>query len=144
VLELVLRVVFSLSVVLGLLWLIARVSSRRLRGGAGHSLLRTLARVPLARGSSLAVVAVGERVLVVGYTEQRVDLLAELDPAEVATVTHDPSAAPADAPPRHGKHVKQPEPQDGVASGPLGGSLLSTQTWRQALSAATRRNGTDA
>jgi flagellar protein FliO/FliZ len=144
VLELVLRVVFSLSVVLGLLWLIARLSSRRLRAAGGHSLVRTLARAPLARGASLAVVAVGERVLVVGLSEQRVNLLTELDPADVAALTHELSAAPASTPPRHAKHAKAPESQDGAVSGPLGGSLLSTQTWRQALSAATRRNGTGA
>ena len=126
-LELVLRVVFSLSVVLGLLWLIARVSSRRLRGSSHHSLVRTLVRQPLARGASLTVVSVGERVLVVGVTEHQVSLLTELDPAEVAT---EPESGAPSATPRH----------PGEVTGALGGSVLSGQTWKQALSAATRRN----
>jgi len=131
VLELVLRVVFSLSVVLGLLWLIARVSSRRLRGSAHQGLVRTLVRQPLSRGSSLAVVSVGERVLVVGVTEQQVNLLAELDPSEVEV------EPPADEPtgtPTKGAHAS---PTDGG----LSGSVLSTQTWRQAFAAATKRHG---
>jgi len=131
VLELALRVVFSLSVVLGLLWLIARVSSRRLRGSAHQGLVRTLVRQPLGRGSSLAVVSVGERVLVVGVTEQQVNLLTELDPSEVEV------EQPADEPtgtPTGGADAA-------TTDGALGGSVLSTQTWKQAFAAATRRHG---
>jgi len=131
VLELVLRVVFSLSVVLGLLWLIARVSSRRLRGSAHQGLVRTLVRQPLNRGSALAVVSVGERVLVLGVTEQQVNLLTELDPSEVEV--EPPADAPA-ASPTSGAH-------GAVTDGALGGSVLSTQTWKQAFAAATKRNG---
>jgi flagellar protein FliO/FliZ len=139
VLELVLRVVFSLSVVLGLLWLIARVSSRRLRGSSHQGLVRTLVRQPLSRGSSLAVVSVGERVLVVGVTEQQVNLLTELDPTELAT-----TAVPADA---NGAAAPNPgpigtgDPRTEPSAGALGGSVLSTQTWKQAFAAATKRQG---
>jgi flagellar protein FliO/FliZ len=145
VLELVLRVVFSLSVVLGLLWLIARVSSRRLRGSSHHSLVRTLVRQPLARGSSLAVVTVGQRVLVVGVTEHQVNLLTELDPVELdgeAPPAHDATPGP------HPDPEPRPEPEpvqipelDLAPRGALGGSVLSRQTWKQAFAAATRRNG---
>jgi flagellar protein FliO/FliZ len=151
VLELVLRVVFSLSVVLGLLWLIARVSSRRLRGSAHQGLVRTLVRQPLSRGSSLAVVSVGERVLVVGVTEQQVNLLTELDPSELDV---EPAVAeitgPAEQPGRRkgGRRKavpEQPGGADGAAGsslgGPLGGSVLSSQTWKQAFAAATKRHG---
>ena len=126
-LELVLRVVFSLAVVLGLLWAVARVSSRRLRGASHHGLVRTLVRQPLSRGSSLAVVSVGEHVLVLGVTEQQVNLLTELDPAEVAVepVTEPPGGSSA----------------AGGSGGALTGSVLSTQTWKQALAAATKRSG---
>lgn len=127
-LELVLRVVFSLAVVLGLLWVIARVSSRRLRGSSHQGLVRTLVRQPLSRGSSLAVVSVGERVLVVGVTEQQVNLLTELDPAEVE--------AEPDVP-----NLPEASRQPAGANGALGGSVLSTQTWKQALAAATKRHG---
>jgi flagellar protein FliO/FliZ len=130
VLELVLRVVFSLSVVLGLLWVIARVSSKRLRGTSRHDLVKTLVRQPLSRGSSLAVVSVGERVLVVGVTEQQVNLLTELDPSEIEA----PEAGETEQAPEGGAHVAP-------SSGALGGSMLSTQTWKQAFAAATKRNG---
>ena len=142
-LELVLRVVFSLSVVLGLLWLIARVSSRRLRGSSHHSLVRTLVRQPLARGSSLAVVTVGQRVLVVGVTEHQVNLLTELDPVELdgeAPPAHDATPGHQPEPEPHPKPVQIPE-LDMAPRGPLGGSVLSRQTWKQAFAAATRRNG---
>jgi flagellar protein FliO/FliZ len=137
VLELVLRVVFSLSVVLGLLWLIARVSSRRLRGSSHQGLVRTLVRQPLSRGTSLAVVSVGERVLVVGITEQQVNLLTELDPSEVDTHPADANGA---AVPRTGPSVTG-DPRNETSAGALGGSVLSTQTWKQAFAAATKRNG---
>ncbi|HEX2176881.1 MAG TPA: flagellar biosynthetic protein FliO [Nocardioidaceae bacterium] len=139
-LELVLRVVFSLSVVLGLLWLIARVSSRRLRGSSHQGLVRTLVRQPLSRGSSLAVVSVGARVLVVGVTEQQVNLLTELDPSEVET----PAGAETD-PDSAGIPRNEPsvvgDPRNDRSAGALGGSVLSTQTWKQAFAAATKRNG---
>ena len=114
--ELVLRVVLSLAVILGLLWFIARTSSKRF-GGAARSMVRVVARQPLARTASLAVVEVGDRVLVVGVSENGVNLLTELDPSEVP--------------------VEQMFP----ASSGLDGSVLSTQTWRQAWAAATGRNG---
>ena len=134
-LELVLRVFFSLSVVLGLLWLIARVSSRRLRGSAHQGLVRTLVRQPLNRGSTLAVVSVGERVLVLGVTEQQVSLLTELDPSEVEAADHTAvEVASAADPQAH-------QPAGDGQGGALGGSVLSTQTWKQAFAAATKRNG---
>jgi flagellar protein FliO/FliZ len=146
VLELGLRVVFSLSVVLGLLWLIARVSSRRLRGSTHQGLVRLLVRQPLSRGSSVSVISVGERVLVVGVTEQQVTLLTELDPTEVeldpqapgsaiAPTTH-PTTRPAARLTRRQGGARRRE------TGPTrGGSVLSAQTWKQALAAATQRTG---
>lgn len=135
--ELVVRVVFSLSVILGLLWLVARASNRRF-GGPARSMVRVLARQPLARSASLAVVEVGDRVLVVGVSEQGVSLLTEMDPAELPaeeTVPGSAAGLPAGV-------------ASGVASGAvsgvaerLGGSLLSAHTWRQAWAAATARTG---
>ena len=139
-LELVLRVVFSLSVVLGLLWLIARVSSRRLRGSSHQGLVRTLVRQPLSRGASLAVVSVGERVLVVGVTEQQVNLLTELDAAEVEAAAH-AAAEPNGAGDRGTEPSVVGDPSNEGAAAALSGSVLSTQTWKQAFAAATKRNG---
>jgi flagellar protein FliO/FliZ len=162
VVELVLRVVLSLAVVLGLLWFVARTSSKRF-GGAARSMVRVVARQPLARTASLAVVEVGERVLVVGVSENGVNLLTELDPSELPTeeqslataaeAAGDPSLGGADG---HGPvpetvrqavspGTRRAKPALGArretASPGLAGSVLSPQTWREAWAAATGRNG---
>ena len=189
--ELVVRLVFSLAVVIGMLLLIARFSAKRFRGTTGAP-IRVVHRQPLSRTSSVAVVTVGSRVLVLGTTEQQVQLLTELDPEELevmdptleseldeapqpvavasAPVELQPAAfqaatfqpatfqpatfAPVDvatarparkitrktADKTSRKPVRKPTraPQP-AADGPLAGSLLSAQTWKQALAAATGR-----
>ena len=130
--ELVIRVVFSLAVVLGLLWFVARTSSRRF-GGAARSMVRVVARQPLARTASLAVVEVGDRVLVVGVSENGVSLLTEMDPSELPVEA--PAALPAEQP-AAAPGARRASPTPGLA-----GSVLSTQTWRQAWAAATSRGG---
>ncbi len=80
--ELVVRLVFSLAVVLGMLMLLTRFSAKKFRGGA-NSLVRVVHRQPLSRTSAVAVVTVGSRVLVIGTTEHQVQLLTELDPDEL-------------------------------------------------------------
>jgi flagellar protein FliO/FliZ len=95
--ELVIRLVFSLAVVVGMLLLLAKFSSKRLRGGSG-SLVRVVQRQPLSRTSSVAVVTVGSRVLVLGTTEQQVQLLTELDPDELDVPEVEESPAPVTTP----------------------------------------------
>lgn len=80
--ELVIRLVFSLAVVLGMLLLLTRLSAKKFRGGS-DTLVRVLHRQPLSRTSAVAVLTVGSRVLVVGTTEHQVQLLTELDPEEL-------------------------------------------------------------
>ena len=80
--ELVIRLVFSLTVVIGLLIALARMSAKRFRGSSG-ALVQVVHRQALSRGSALAVVTIGSRVLVLGTTEQQVQLLTELDPEEL-------------------------------------------------------------
>ncbi len=80
--ELAVRVVLSLGVVLGLFWMVARTGSRKL-GGSDRGLVRVRSRQSLSRGSSLAVVEVGSRVLVVGVSDGGVRLLTELDPGDL-------------------------------------------------------------
>ena len=95
-LELGVRVVISLGVVLGLFWTIARIGSRKV-GGRDRSLVRVRSRQALSRGSSLAVVEVGSRVLVVGVSDAGVRLLTELDPFELDTDVSDLTELPAEA-----------------------------------------------
>ena len=145
-LELTLRLVFSLAVVLGLMLLLAKIGSRRFRGQ--HSaLVRVLHRQPLTRGTSVSVVAVGSRILVLGTTEQQVRVLTELDPDEVElpvsaaeAVRQLPAPAPVAGAHRADVPAQAAARTAGRASdGALAGSVLSPDTWRQALAAATRR-----
>ena len=99
VLELVIRVVVSLGVVLGLFWTVTRLGSRKL-GGRDRALVRVRSRQALSRGSSLAVVEVGSRVLVVGVSDAGVRLLTELDPFELETDVSDLTELPVTWPPR--------------------------------------------
>ncbi|MBJ7358605.1 flagellar biosynthetic protein FliO [Nocardioides sp.] len=77
--ELTIRVIFSLAVVLGLLMLCARVAGRRFQG-RGDALVQVVHRQALGRHASVSVVNVSGRFLVLGTTEQEVRLLTELDP----------------------------------------------------------------
>ena len=166
-LELAIRLVFSLAVVLGLLLLLTKVGARRFRGNR-DAMVQVLHRQHLSRGTAVSVVTVGSRVLVLGTTEHQVSVLAELDPEDVAehlpgelpdTVAGDvltlvPSdedptvlvealpvrtagahrAAPTgrQAPVKGGRRAAPRAPEGGLT-----GSVLSIDTWRQALAAAT-------
>src|SRR4051794_17797553 len=83
-LELTVRLVVSLAIVVGLLLLLVRIGGRKFRGQAG-ALVRVVHRQPLSRTSSVAVVTVGSRVLVLGTTEHQVSILTELEPEELDT-----------------------------------------------------------
>jgi flagellar protein FliO/FliZ len=151
-LELALRLVFSLAVVLGLLLLVARFSAHRFRGGK-DALVQVVHRQHLSRGANVSVVTVGSKVLVLGTTEHQVRVLAELDPedvidylepdltdAEVLHLTGEDADADSDAPAAARPAARSLLRPAGAASGTaLTGSILSPATWRQALAAATRR-----
>jgi flagellar protein FliO/FliZ len=122
------RVVLSLASVLGLVWLVSR---GLLRGTGGRvvatSRVRVLSRVALGRNAGVAVVRVGERALVLGVADGRVQLLTEVAVDDVLDPVTGPEhreeldvARAAPAPPRPG----------GAA---LAGSALSLATWGQAL-----------
>ncbi len=133
-LELVVRLVVSLTIVVGLMLLLAKMSMRRFQG-RGDALVRVVHRQHLSRSSSIAVVTVGSRVLVLGTTEQQVQLLTELDPEEIADadVTVLPAASTSEQKAVGASYAAQ------AAQGALAGSLLSAQTWKLAFAAATRR-----
>lgn len=84
VLSLLGRLVFSLAVVLVLMFLVARVMRNRTMPGVGRlgarrDLLQVVARQTLTRTASIAVVHAADRALVVGITDHGVSVLAELD-----------------------------------------------------------------
>ncbi len=148
-LELTIRLIASLAVVVGLLLLLARVAGKRFAGREGAP-VQVVHRQPLSRSTSVAVVTVGSRVLVVGTTDHQVSLLTELDPEELeveaplqllvdetaaddeVTVDEESSAAPR----RGGAHAAAPTRRR-TGSDALTGSILSGETWRQAIAAAT-------
>lgn len=131
-LGLVVRLVCSLAIVLGLLLLIARFAGRRFKGRTG-SPVRVVHRQPISRGSSVTVVTVGTRILVLGSTEQQVTLLTELEPDEIDLPEHAADLSDGETP------QSASEGRVRVATGPVAGSILSPQTWKQALAAATQR-----
>jgi flagellar protein FliO/FliZ len=77
-LELVIRIGFSLLVVLAIMWLLAKATRKRV-GGRHAGALSVLSRQSLSRGASVAVVRVVDRALVLGITENQVTLLGETD-----------------------------------------------------------------
>ena len=77
------RLVLSLAVVFGLMALAARALKKRGLGSSGTSpgsRIEVLARQAVGRTSSVQLVRVGGRTLVLGVTEQSVQLLGEADP----------------------------------------------------------------
>ena len=151
-LELTIRLVVSLTIVVGLLLVLAKFGARKFRGNAG-ALVHVVHRQPLSRTSSVSVVTVGSRVLVLGTTEQQISVLTELDPdeleldevAELSLVAGiepgiEPVVEPGPVAARPaGSHRAAPATRTATtATGPLSGSVLSPQTWKQAFSAVSR------
>ena len=124
------RLLGSLAVVVGLLLLIARGVNRRFKAPAGAA-IQVVHRQALGRGQGVAVVAVGTRVLVLGTPEQQVTLLAEVEPDEVGLDVLDEGGLGV-PPDEDGAPVPA-----GTAPGPLAGSVLSPQTWKQTLAVVT-------
>jgi len=128
VIELVLRIGFSLLIVFGLMWGLARVVRRPLGGKRGTGALAVLSRQQLSRGSAVAIVQVHDRALILGVTDQQVSLLGEaaLEAFEAHGHHHE-----------HRDHVTV-ETGDLLLppahpEGRLDGSLLSPRTWGSTL-----------
>ena len=117
--ELVLRVAFSLLVVFGLMWGLARLARRPMGGKRGTGTLAVLSRQQVARGAAITVVQVGDRALILGVTDQQVSLLGETD---LATFGRQP----------HPEH-RDALPTGSIGPGPLDGSALSPRTWRSTV-----------
>ncbi|SNY05092.1 flagellar biosynthetic protein FliO [Paractinoplanes atraurantiacus] len=136
--ELALRIGFSLFVILGMMWLLARLIRRPL--GRGHGALVVLNRQQLTRGAAVAVVRVADRAMILGVTDQNVSLLGEADVEDFEKHPHEhrdhlpvgPDLTAAEAAslsePLPGRHPAAQAP------GRLEGSLLSPRTWSQTMS----------
>jgi flagellar biogenesis protein FliO len=108
-LALLVRVVVSLGVVLAVMAGAAAVLRRSgvvgtsgmgKRGGLRRRAvpIEVIARHGLSRSSSVAVLRVGERALVIGVTEHQVSLLTEIDPAELEAPPESPDVAAGPGP----------------------------------------------
>ena len=141
---LVLRVALSLACVLGLLWWLGRRAGRSpaLRR-ARPTAIGVVARQSLGGRTSVALVEVSGRTLLLGVSEHGVSLLTEvsspepsgatlreeLDPADLERLLEDPTTpAPAAR-----------KPAVPTQRSPLEGSVLDATTWRRAVVAMQER-----
>ena len=106
--SLMLRMVFSLGVVVTLMVLCARVMRKRAMGGLGKATkkldITVLARRGFGKHASVAVIETAGRQLIIGVTDQRITLLGEADDdlaldleLEALTSEHHGTVAPQDA-----------------------------------------------
>jgi flagellar protein FliO/FliZ len=136
-LELAIRLVFSLAVVLGLLALLTKFGARRFRG-RNDAMVQVLHRQHLSRGTAVSVVTVGSRILVLGTTEHQVHVLAELEPDEVMEHLAD-TVADVDTDDAAADDAAEVLTLPSSSESALSGSVLSIDTWRQAFAAASRK-----
>jgi flagellar biosynthetic protein FliO len=81
-----------IAVAVGLGWLARRLNARRLLGGKGRH-LQVLETVALAPKRSLALVRVGDQVLVVGVADQAITSLAQLPASQLGEPAPPPPSA---------------------------------------------------
>lgn len=153
------RMLLALVLVLGVMWALARWARKPMGIGKGERVMTVLARQQLSRSSSVAVLRLMDRALVLGITEQGVQLLTEteLAPIEQALTVPAPGRRPLVASGR--RPVAAPKslesssldagqldadvlepPASATASlagkSKLDGSVLSPAMWKQLLGAA--------
>lgn len=143
------RLLISLAVVLGLMWLIARRMKRSGGHGKNGKLIELLSRQQLTRSSSVAVVRVLDQGLILGVTDGQVAVLGEVEldaiqealAANEAARTNRPARPAQSARPARPARVTRPAAAAGAdvpANGStprtaLAGSALSLGTWRQTV-----------
>jgi flagellar protein FliO/FliZ len=110
----IIRLLLSLVFVGVVLWFAARLAKKR-GLGQGNGLIEVVARQRMGRASTVSVVRVAGRVLVVGATEEQVTLLAEVDGDAVEEALQERQAAV--------------RPATATAPGALAGSVLDRGTW---------------
>jgi flagellar protein FliO/FliZ len=148
------RLLVSLAVVLGVLWLIARRANRRGGGRRRQSPIEVLGRQQLGRHSGVAVVRVAGQTLILGVTDGAVSLLTTADLDDAAAAVAEDGAGRVDR--DREREIRLPVREEAVAAlsrtttapshrrtkaGPpsdrsaLSGSALSPGTWRQTVDA---------
>ncbi len=142
-----LRVVVSLAVVVALVWYLARRLGPRGRDTSREAELRVLDRQSLSRHSGVAVVAAGDRRLLVGFADAGVQLITEQRPVpelpKIPQPPDEPAARRTKPAPSSATVPAAPAgalaPVTGLPGnrrpGLLAGSVLSPQTWQATLRA---------
>ncbi|MGY1843072.1 FliO/MopB family protein [Modestobacter sp. SYSU DS0875] len=126
----VIRLVLSLAFVAGVLLFAARIAKKR-GLGQGTGVIEVVSRQRMGRASSVSVLRVAGRVLVVGSTEEQVTLLAELEDEELQTALAAqarPHAAASDVETAALPATRVPALARS-SSGPLAGSVLDRGAW---------------
>jgi len=132
------RMLLALVLVLGVMWALARWARKPMGVGKGERVMTVLARQQLSRSSSVAVLKLMDRALVLGVTEQGVQLLTETELAPIEQALSVPAVSR--------RRPAQPIEPDGElpailppalpGKSKLDGSVLSPNTWKQVLGAA--------
>jgi flagellar biogenesis protein FliO len=155
------RMLLALVFVLGIMWALARWARKPMGAGKGEQVLTVLARQQINRTSSVTVLRVMDRALVLGVTEQGVRLLTETELAPIeealaaepvssrswpklrlpagasALETSDSLESPVlDEQNPTGVSLAKAPVRPAAKRGSLDGSVLSPNTWRQVLSSA--------
>ena len=144
------RMLLALVFVLGVMWLLARWA-RKPMGGRADRVMAVLARQQLSRTSSVTVLRVMDRALVLGVTEQGVQLITEtelsavedalaVEPTAGRNWTRKLSISAGEAGTDDGDDapvlpLARPAGRR-QAPAALDGSVLSPKTWRQLVGAA--------
>ena len=126
----IVRLVLCLAFVGGVLLFASRVAQKRGIGGT-TGVIEVVARQRMGRSSSISVLRVAGRVLVVGSTEEQVTLLAEVEDDELQTALT-AAVPPARTGGGDGTGERSPgRPARGGSggSGVLAGSVLDRGTW---------------
>ena len=126
----IIRLVLCLAFIGAVLVFAGRVAQKRGIGGA-TGVIEVVARQRMGRASSVSVVRVAGRVLVVGSTEEQVTLLAEVDDDELRTAMAaavGPARTAGDGETREIATGRQGQPAR-TGSGALAGSVLDRGTW---------------
>jgi flagellar protein FliO/FliZ len=155
VIELTIRIVFSLFVVIALMVGMAKLARKPLGIRRGGGLIEVLGRQQLSRGASVAVVRIADKAMVLGVTDGQVSLISEADLTTIEEYQPEPQVkreplslesldaaagnptadSPATGRPTTGSPVAG-RPGGAIAGSPggaLGGSVLSPDTWKQTL-----------
>jgi flagellar protein FliO/FliZ len=140
-----LRVVLSLAVVLGLLWVMQRRLTRGARASHTPNLVTVVGRQGVGQKASVVVVDIDGKRFVLGVTEQSVNVLHGGDvpaPSAAAAVfarsLAEAGVAEAGVAETAPVHLVRPRRDRGPAIG-MGGSILSVETWRQTAAALRQK-----